>query len=524
MPKKRTIGEIIARAREVHGDRYDYSKAVYRGIHTKMCIICPEHGEFWQEPDNHISRKSGCPLCAIKNRTDKQRKSREAFITEATKVHSGKYDYSKVDYRQTEQKVCIICPEHGEFWQTPHNHLNGAGCPKCTGNYIPTTEEFIEASKARFGDNFDYSKVLYRGNKYKVCIVCPEHGEFWVTPSSHLKQKCGCPKCGGNYGIDREYFIKISNDRFGGKYDYSKVEWKGYKRKVCIVCPEHGDFWQTPFTHLKTQGCQKCSGAYMDRDYFIEKSRQAHNDKYDYSKVEYVNSQTPVCIICPKHGEFIQNPNDHILGHGCRKCYNEETSIRLTKSVDDFLSVAKRVHGDKYDYSQMEYVDRSIPIKIICRKHGAFIQAPKSHIRGAGCPMCNNSVLEDTITTLLKKHDIPFIPQKTFDWLTHNGTLHLDFYLPEHNIVIECQGIQHFQPVEFWGGIDGLEQNKERDLVKKKLCEELGLKVIYYSNLDISYPYPVVEDPGQIIQMIKEGRITDKPFWSPDPELPLSFE
>ena len=150
MPRKRTITEIIARARQIHGDRYDYSKAVYRGLHTKMCIICPEHGEFWQVQDNHISRKSGCPVCAQRIRADKQRKTQEAFIAEATAVHKGKYDYSKVEYHQTEEKVCIICPTHGEFWQTPHNHLHGAECPKCSGNYIPTTEEFISAAKEKY--------------------------------------------------------------------------------------------------------------------------------------------------------------------------------------------------------------------------------------------------------------------------------------------------------------------------------------------------------------------------------------
>lgn len=520
--KKKTLSDFITAARKVHGDRYDYSKAVYRGTHTKLCIICPEHGEFWQEPDNHISRKSICPKCSRILIADKFRSTTEEFIKKATLVHKGKYDYSKVVYRQTEEKVCIICPEHGDFWQAPHNHLTGAGCPKCVGNYIPTTEEFIETLRKKYGDQYDYSKVVYQGNKTKVCIICPIHGEFWKTPGSLLIHN-GCPKCSGNYGIDRDYFIKVASERYDGKYDYSKVEWHGYKRKVCIVCPEHGEFLQTPMLHLRTLGCPKCSGAFMDRDFFIEKSRIIHNDKYDYSKVKYINSATPVCIICPTHGEFYQKPNGHLMGHGCRKCHDERTVIRLTKSEENFLSIAHSVHGKKYDYSQIQYVNRNTPIKIICPKHGPFIQMPKSHIKGSGCPMCNNSVLEDTITSLLQRNEIPFVPQKTFDWLTYNGTLHLDFFLPDYNIAIECQGIQHFQPVEFWGGEEGLEQTKLRDQVKRQLCEQKGIKMIYFSNLRIRYPYHVIEDQGQLLQMILSKGVSDHPLWQPDPELPLVF-
>lgn len=524
MPRKRTREDFIERARAIHGDKYDYSKVVYKGVHEKVCIICPKHGEFWQEPNNHISRKSICPKCSYEMIADLNRSDTDSFIKKARKVHGDKYDYSRVEYRQYEEKVCIICPEHGEFWQTPHNHVNGAGCPKCANMYVPTTEEFIAASKAIFGDKYDYSKTEYKGNKHKVCIICPEHGEFWVTPNNHISGKVGCSRCTGYYDLTLEEFIEEANKRFDNKYDYSRVVWKGFQKKVEIICPEHGVFIQTPMAHLKSQGCGKCNGTYMDQDYFIEKSTAIHGGKYDYSKVHYVDNRTPVCIICPKHGEFYQSPNGHLLGHGCKKCYAEETSARLTKTEENFLSIANEVHKGKYDYSQMQYVNRNTPIKIICPTHGPFMQVPKNHIKGSGCPMCNSSVLEDTITNLLKKNNISFVPQKTFEWLTFNGTLHLDFYLPDYDIAIECQGIQHFQPVEFWGGEDGLENTKKRDQVKKELCESKGIKMLYFSNLGIRYPYPVIEDQASLIKMIVSKGKAENPFWTPDPELPLSFD
>ena len=191
MPKKKTKEEFIASAREVHGDKYDYSKVEYVCALTKVCIICPEHGDFWQEANSHL-RGQGCPKCKY----EKQSSSTEEFIQKAHKVHGDKYDYSKVEYDGYKTKVCIICPKHGEFWQTPNSHLNGNGCPKCKGEkQTCTTDEFIAKAKKIHGDKYDYSKVEYVNNHTKVCIICPEHGEFWQIPSSHLQGK-GCPKCG----------------------------------------------------------------------------------------------------------------------------------------------------------------------------------------------------------------------------------------------------------------------------------------------------------------------------------------
>ena len=220
MPKKKTTAQFIADARKVHGDKYDYSKVVYNGSHEKVCIICPRHGEFWQDANNHISRKSICPKCSREQLADFNRSDTETFISRARIVHGEKYDYSQVDYKHYDKRVCIVCPEHGPFFQTPHIHLGGHGCPKCANLYSPSTEEFISASKALFGDKYDYSKTVYQGNKKKVCIICPEHGEFWVTPNNHLTHKVGCSRCTGYYDLTLEEFIEESNKRFDNKYDY----------------------------------------------------------------------------------------------------------------------------------------------------------------------------------------------------------------------------------------------------------------------------------------------------------------
>ena len=160
--KKLTTEDFIKKAKQVYKDKYDYSKAEYINVDTKVCIICQKHGEFWQRPD-HFYAGHGCPKCGSECGGDKMRKTKEEFINEAKKIHGDKYDYSKVEYKTARKKVCIICPEHGEFWQKPDSHLRGNGCPKCSlhRSYRYTTEEFIGKAKEIHGNKYDYSKVKY---------------------------------------------------------------------------------------------------------------------------------------------------------------------------------------------------------------------------------------------------------------------------------------------------------------------------------------------------------------------------
>lgn len=174
-----------------------------------------------------------------------------------------------------------------------------------------TTEDFIAKAKEIHGDKYDYSRVNYVDDNTKVCIICPKHGEFWKTPAVHNRLNQGCPKCQKeNDTINKrkrnlEEFIRKSKERFGDRYDYSKAEYKGVNTEVCIICPEHGPVLMKPSTHLSNRlGCVKCTRQVIDTETFIEKSKKIHNNKYDYSNVNYINANTPVRIICPEHGEF----------------------------------------------------------------------------------------------------------------------------------------------------------------------------------------------------------------------------
>ena len=254
----------------------------------------------------------------------------ETFIKKSKLRHGDLYDYSKVDYIDSKTKVCIICKKHGEFWQLPSSHIRGYGCPKC-GNHNRgskkrfDTNGFIEKARAVHGDRYDYSKVEYVNSKTKVCITCPEHGEFWQLPMSHLIQKSGCPKCAG-MDCTTEDFIKKAREVHGDEYDYSLTKYEKAHKKVCITCREHGEFWQTPSKHLLGQGCKKCSDAKkslvekLTTDEFVERAKEIHGDRYDYSSSIYDGAKSGIVIGCNIHGHFIQKPNDHLSGHGCPVC------------------------------------------------------------------------------------------------------------------------------------------------------------------------------------------------------------
>lgn len=287
--------------------------------------------------------------------------------------------------------------------------------------------------------------------------------------------------------LTKEEFVKRSNDAHNNKFDYSKVEYINTATKVCIICPIHGEFWQFPRDHMNGRSCRKCSGTSpLTIDEFIEKSRKVHGDKYDYSKsVINGSNKTKIKIICPVHGEFEQRINDHLNGYGCKKCGGNE---RLT--TEQFIERAKIVHGDKYDYSKAEYKSSTSRICIICPKHGEFKQIPRNHLfLGAGCPQCNNnrkSKMEEGVYNKLIEYGFAVERQKTFDWLKHKGHLFLDFFLPEYNIAIEVMGEQHFVPIGMFGGQKFLDEQHVRDNEKLLKCKENGIKMFYITKRNYS--------------------------------------
>lgn len=288
--------------------------------------------------------------------------------------------------------------------------------------------------------------------------------------------------------LTKEIFIERAREIHGDKYDYSKVEYVNSCTKVCIICPVHGEFWQEPSSHIRGNGCPKCgfktgSGKRTkSTDYFISEAKRIHGNRYDYSKVKYINAHTKVCIICPVHGEFWQEPSNHLNSNGCYSCGRNNFAKTHNKSVDCFISEAKQIHGDRYDYSKVEYKNALTAVCIICPVHGEFWQRPIEHLRGCGCPVCNESHLERDIRLLLEEKKINYIYQcrkKNLKWL---GKQSLDFYLPKYNIAIECQGTQHF--FQRKDDLYDYKKTVDRDIKKYIKCASNGVKILYYSDIE----------------------------------------
>ena len=236
-------------------------------------------------------------------------------------------------------------------------------------------EDFINAAKKVHGDKYDYSKVEYKNSTTKVEVICPVHGSFYIRPSEHIHAKCGCTKCSGLKKSNTEEFIFKSRQKFGDKYDYSKVEYKNNHTKVCIICNEkdkygmeHGEFWQRPCDHLHGYKCPKCANEYKPKtEEWIKRAEIVHGKKYDYSKVEYKDAYTKVCIICPIHGEFWQTPNNHINGAGCPNC-NSDNKSKMEENIHLLLLEHKIKHCRQKTFPWLKhkknlFLDFYIPYK-----------------------------------------------------------------------------------------------------------------------------------------------------------------
>jgi hypothetical protein len=418
---------FIKAARKIHGSRYDYSRVAYKNSCAKVQIVCKKHGPFPQTPNNHLWRKSGCPDCASEKRGKELREGfAKTFIKRAKEKHGSKYDYCKTRYFKTDEPVTITCRIHGDFSITPHEHLGGAGCQKC--GHANKNRERSEIAAASFiprvrkihGRRYDYSRVRYKGMGEHVLVGCRKkgHGFFPITPNNHLGG-WGCPEC--------------ANTNRGKAHRYTKSE-------------------------------------------FVRLARKVHGDTYTYPG-KYVDAKTPMRMRCKKHGPFMQPPNSHLNGCGCRKCGDERTYKALFDTHEDFINKARAAHGSKYTYPE-RYERTSKPITIICPKHGPFSQKPDSHTAGHGCERCSESWGEREVARILEREGIEFEVEKRFKECRDKLPLSFDFWIPALNTLVEYDGEQHFRTNAFFGGVERLKLTQRRDRIKSRYAKRTGKKLI----------------------------------------------
>jgi len=275
--------------------------------------------------------------------------------------------------------------------------------------------------------------------------------------------------------LTKEEFTNSSKRIHGDKYNYSLVEYVNNRINVEIICPIHGIFKQSPDSHLRGRACKKCSDNKLlsNVEELVIKFNNIHNNKYDYSLIDYNNMKKKIKIKCKKHGIFEQTPINH-LKSGCPICSYEKKTYdnKIIKKM--FINI----HNNKYIYNLVKYKGTENKVKIICKKHGIFEQTPHSHLQGQGCPLCNESKGEKEIKEILKENNIIFIPQKRFNDCKYKRKLPFDFYLPEHNICVEYDGRQHFEPVKDFGGKEQLKKTQKNDKIKDKYCNNNNIKLL----------------------------------------------
>lgn len=254
----------------------------------------------------------------------------------------------------------------------------------------------------------------------------------------------------------------------------------------------------------------------LNNEEFKKRATNVHGDKYIYDNTIYINKRTKVSIICPIHGVFEQYPMNHLRGQGCPVCGKIRAQERKMdcknhrKTKEEFQEDLNRIYNGKYEVVG-EYVNNKTPIEIYCHntykngsEHGIFITKPNDLICGHGCHRCIKSKLETEVETLLKNENIEYIPQKRFDWLNRQS---LDFFLPQYNIAIECQGIQHFKPINFKNESNDICIQRfnaviNNDNKKKNLCEKNNVYLLYYANYKYDFPYDVITDKQELLTKI----------------------
>ena len=276
-------------------------------------------------------------------------------------------------------------------------------------------------------------------------------------------------------------FIERAGKIHGNKYKYSKVEYLNDKKKVAIICRKHDVFFQTPSKHLTGQGCPKCAGRNKTTEDFVREAKIIHGNKYGYSSVMFETVCNKVAIFCFKHNIFFQEPRAHLRGDGCPKCAGKN------KTTEDFIREAKIIHGNKYGYSLFEYTNAHTASAITCKKHGMFYQTPNNHLHSknsTGCPKCSSSKGEKQIREWLIKNNVSFKEQKKFNGCNYKQKLKFDFYLPEHNTLIEYDGELHFMETTLK---NNLSKSLIKDQIKDKFCINNNINLIrigFWENID----------------------------------------
>ena len=377
-------------------------------------------------------------------------------------------------------------------------------------------ETFIEKSKKIHDNNFNYSKFEYTGSKNKSILICNKCNiEFLTTPSNNLIGK-GCKNC---YEIKRS--IDIITYKLKEKYNNWLFKFGNYKNSDSVIeytCENKHKGESNYRNMIRFNVCKKCTELKLLNknknkivlnnldiiDYISDENIKCKCIKCGYNREDtlinltYNKYKCKYCILlkesdllkekklklleidgknihleCNKGHKYIQNRNNLLSNRGCNECRKE----KITFSKEYVFSKFFEIHGDLYKYKNNNYKSLNSKIEITCRKGHKFFQKASNHLQGKGCPICRESIGERNISVYLENKSIKFIRQKKFSDCKYISHLPFDFYIPSINTIIEYDGIQHFEPVELFGGLEEFEKTKIKDKIKNEYCSSKNIEL-----------------------------------------------
>lgn len=367
---------------------------------------------------------------------------------------------------------------------------------------IITTKKFIEMGKKIHGDKFDYSEVEYVNNKTKVKLTCDRGHKIEMSYQSHIDKKAGCGICAKEkIGLDfrtkaKESFIQKSIEKHGNKYNYEKVNYVDSHTKIIIICDNGHEFEQQPTRHLAGQGCKFCNqialkegkpitNVEVDRitnkwtkEKFIERAREIHNDEYDYSLVNFISYKKKVTIKCRKGHIFDQKVSSHLTGKKCKQCsVNNYTN-------EEFIEKSKEIFGNIFDYSKCKYEGAKTKVILICNKNKhEFEVEPSHHYDNLGCPLCYNTTEGKMEKELRKIYSEDLKIQFKIKKNKEIKTYPFDFIIKKHKVIVELDGRQHFENVDFFK--QDVKDRQLTDFTKMYWAEKEGYTIIRIYQPDV---------------------------------------
>lgn len=443
-----------------------------------------------------------------------KRLTKEEFYNRVNIIHNNKYKHLN-DFTTTRNNVTEICPIHGEFTIQAKKLLNSHGCPSCGKEYAKAWHKnnwqafldkaYIKFNKEQF--SFPYIETEYENKNSFITIGCNKcHNIRKISAAYILSDRCvsECPVCASFITYNELVESNVTGNDIVIYNDF-KTRNKGI---VTMACPIHGKYKVKISTILDGRGkCKKCSGfsKKMTDSQILERIGNKYGKDIIKPLSEYKGSQEDMLFQCNKGHKFYRSLNSLLYGnlhHPCAICSKKELDRNKTKTTEEFKEEFYKIFNkEDYDLSETKYIKYNEPITVKCNICGEYItKTPNLFLQGYGC---NNhgkrfvSHMENDIELLLKENNIKYIKQYKPIWLNNKF---LDFYLPDYNIAIECQGLQHFKSIEYFGGEKDFVDRQRRDKDKLNECNGNNVKLLYYADYNFDFPYKVITDKNLLLK------------------------